>query len=431
MSGLIGTIKNNVIENTKKIWKPKLDIDMHKACPKHYGDISESRKHRTHCGISELKTDKLEECSYKSKKIILDLTKKQKKIVNGWLYGYKEVYNNTIKYIKINYPKKDFKLNWMDIRNQTKEFKSAISKKFKVKVHDLDYAIKLACQNYSAAFTNMFSGLIKHFRIRYWRNQRKTQVMDLEKQDFKNGTIRENILGQVIGYYNSALFDMNTIKCDCRLQYNSQFKEYYLLVPEKVEQQTIVGRSKFVSLDPGIRTFMTGITPNKVVEIGNNIGNKIRGYLKRLDRVKANENISDKLKKKIEMRCYRKITNHVDELHWKTINYLTKNYDTILIGNMSSKGIVSNKSSNLGKMTKRVAMHLRFYEFRERLKYKCSVSNTGYKLIDERYTSKMCSNCGEINNELGSSKIFKCGGCKMKMDRDVNGSRGILLKGIK
>ena len=37
----------------------------------------------------------------------------------------------------------------------------------------------------------------------------------------------------------------------------------------------------------------------------------------------------------------KKIRNLTDELHWKTINYLVKNYDTILIGNMSSKGIVS------------------------------------------------------------------------------------------
>jgi putative transposase len=39
-----------------------------------------------------------------------------------------------------------------------------------------------------------------------------------------------------------------------------------------------------------------------------------------------------------------------------------------------------------------------------------------------------CSNCGLINDKLGGSKIFKCKECKMEMDRDVNGARGIFIK---
>ena len=49
-------------------------------------------------------------------------------------------------------------------------------------------------------------------------------------------------------------------------------------------------------------------------------------------------------------------------------------------------------------------------------------------MIDERYTSKMCSLCGWINNKLGSDKIYNCKECKLMLDRDVNGARNIFLK---
>ena len=79
-------------------------------------------------------------------------------------------------------------------------------------------------------------------------------------------------------------------------------------------------------------------------------------------------------------------------------------------------------------MTKRIGYKLSFYKFRQRLEYKCSAKKVEYKLVDEKYTSKICSVCGNLNETLGSSKIFNCIKCKVIMDRDINGARGILIK---
>jgi len=130
-----------------------------------------------------------------------------------------------------------------------------------------------------------------------------------------------------------------------------------------------------------------------------------------------NENIDVKIKKKNEKTINKKITNLVNELHWKTINYLTKNYETILIGSMSSKSIVSKKNG-LNRMTKRIALHLKFYKFRERLKYKCNISETKYGKIDEWMTSKMCSLCGNVNENLGGSEIYDCNKCKVNQSEN-------------
>ena len=131
----------------------------------------------------------------------------------------------------------------------------------------------------------------------------------------------------------------------------------------------------------------------------------------------------------LEKKYNLKMSNLVDEMHWKTINYLTIDYKTILIGDMSTKEIVSNnKKKSITDMTKRVGLKLKFYQFYKRLKYKCGTRNRNYKQVNESYTSKICSKCGNEKQDLGSNKLYDCTYCKRKIDRDVNGARGIFIK---
>ncbi len=55
-------------------------------------------------------------------------------------------------------------------------------------------------------------------------------------------------------------------------------------------------------------------------------------------------------------------------------------------------------------------------------------SNKRLLFPSEEYTSKTCGNCGVLKNNLGGSKVLNCGSCGLKIDRDINGSRNILLK---
>ena len=86
------------------------------------------------------------------------------------------------------------------------------------------------------------------------------------------------------------------------------------------------------------------------------------------------------------------------------------------------------KDGYLEKMTKRIGYSLKFYQFKQRLEYKCKSKLIGLREIDESYTSKICSNCGNEHKSLGSNKIYECIKCKIKIDRDINGARGIYIK---
>ena len=131
-------------------------------------------------------------------------------------------------------------------------------------------------------------------------------------------------------------------------------------------------------------------------------------------------------------RLREKLKNRIADLHWKTALFLCKNFDTILVGNMSTKGI-TKKSLHLRGSTKRLTYALSHFLFKERLKSKASEYNCIVKIVDESYTSKTCGKCGELNENLGGSKVFKCPQymCLYRMDRDIHGARNIYIKNKK
>ena len=89
------------------------------------------------------------------------------------------------------------------------------------------------------------------------------------------------------------------------------------------------------------------------------------------------------------------------------------------------------RGNRLHRTTKRRMLNLQHYKFKQRLLSKSNLfTDTDVKIVCEAYTSKTCGLCGELKNNLGGNKTFKCDsvGCGFECDRDVNGARNIYLK---
>ena len=301
--------------------------------------------------------------------------------------------------------------------------------KKRIKTHIIDCAIKLACSNYKSALSNLTNNNIKQFKIKYWKYNKKSKLIEVEPSYFgKNkNQLCHSVFGDIKYIYNKQEYKLDNITSACTIHYNGKINEYNIIIPIKSEKNQNLNDKEIISIDPGIRTFITGISENEVIKIGNNISNRIENYLNRIDVLNKYKNRINKLK---EHKYNKKIQNLVDELHWKSINYLTSNYKNIFIGDLSSKNISCNKTSNISKITKRIAYKLSFYKFRMRLQERCEANNINYKMVNEKYTSKMCSNCCNYNENLGSNKIYNCNNCNNTIDRDVNGSRCIYFKGL-
>ena len=55
------------------------------------------------------------------------------------------------------------------------------------------------------------------------------------------------------------------------------------------------------------------------------------------------------------------------------------------------KNASNKKTSLISKDNKRIGLMMKFTEFRKRLEYKCLINNIKIEIINETYTSKVCS----------------------------------------
>ncbi len=292
--------------------------------------IKESNKFRKINSL-KFKDDKISTKIIKCKKLIILPTIEQKKILLKFMNAYRLMYNRTIKLMRSNWKNnKKTSTNFKYIRTYLlKNEKNAIRYQYNVPSHMLDGAIKLACASYKSAFSNYKNGNIKHFNIRYLKKLKKSHIFDIEKTAFnKINFYKTFIKGKL---KNKEGFDYTNITCDCKLHYNTQTKRFTLLIPENLEPFNNYKNNDYISIDPGVRTFLNCLTNNNMIEISNNGQKHIKTKLLEIDKINNSTNLKNK-KRAVTKRSV-KIQNMVSDLHWKSINYLMKkNQTNIIIG---------------------------------------------------------------------------------------------------
>ena len=77
----------------------------------------------------------------------------------------------------------------------------------------------------------------------------------------------------------------------------------------------------------------------------------------------------------------------------------------------------------------KMMMTFAHYRFKQFLKHKAHETGKLVLDVNEAYTSKTCSWTGEVKNNLGGAKVM-VGSDGQRMDRDINGARGIFLRAL-
>lgn len=187
----------------------------------------------------------------------------------------------------------------------------------------------------------------------------------------------------------------------------------------RIEVQLVVTEKKMdvVGVDLGVKSLAT-LSTGEVVD-GSKSYRKYRQKLARLQRrlsrkVKHSSNWYSAV---IDVaKLHRKIANiRGDTLH-KLTTYLSKNHATVVIEDLNVSGMLANH-----KLAASVA-DMGFYEFRRQLEYKCKLNGSSLIITDRFFaSSKTCSNCGHIKQELSlSQRVFVCEQCSCQIDRDLN-----------
>ena len=163
--------------------------------------------------------------------------------------------------------------------------------------------------------------------------------------------------------------------CDCRLTF--EFGKWFIVIPKEVKTTPIENQEGIVAIDPGVRTFATYFsTEGYFGKIGKGSFEKILRLNLKIDKLiskmskEINKNKKSNLKRSI-FKIRFKIRNLIDELHWKTIKFLTSRFKVIIFPPFNVSKMINKSKRKLSKKVVRSMNCFRFYEFKERLKFKC------------------------------------------------------------
>ena len=365
---------------------------------------------------------------------------KQINILNKWFNDCILIYNETNTLIKNNIYnidksidiKKAFQfVKFEKLRtNFLKPSKQIYMDTNNTPSHMLDYSIKLICEMYKSALSNLKNKNITEFIINDYSINRRRKNIVIEQSMFS-----KKIIGFCVSELGSMVFentkrntslvniDFHKIESNCILTYDSLLKKYYLIIPRNYKSYNDGLKINKCGIDGGVRTFLTIYSNNRTHEIGTNITEQLTPYYNKIDKINSHkdEHILKEKKSILALdKRYKKINNMIKDLHFKTAHFLANNFKTIRLGKFNTKSIVSNLTSNISDKTKRLLYSLSHYKFRERLEHKCNETGSKLELINEYKTSKTCCNCSNEHISLGASKIYDCIKCKLKIDRDIN-----------
>lgn len=384
------------------------------------------KKYKTHYKFNTVK-ESINHSYIDTIKIIIYPDANQHKILQRWFNDCIDIYNLTNSYLKKNVVRR---LNWINIRKGVNDKIEDVCKQNNLNKHTGDYACKHCVEMWKSAISN--HGLGNKFTIKKMHKTRTRKNLVIEPQSVsKTGdALFFRALGKMKSNLPLSLITKNSI-----LQYNSNTHQYTIIIPQDKDDIRHVDRSQKVGVDIGVRTFLTTYSDKETLEIGTSDKTYplINKYLKKLDSLQMNQSkkttmtVKKKAKNYSQTRekYYQKLKNRINDMHNKVASYLVRNYKEIIIGKVSTKNMVSNENSLLPDITKRRLLTLSHYRFRMKLKSMAQKFQATVTEVTEYLTSKTCCNCYTINDNIGSSKIYKCVSCPIIIDRDINAAINI------
>jgi putative transposase len=196
------------------------------------------------------------------------------------------------------------------------------------------------------------------------------------------------------------------------------------------------GQAEYVAFDVGMKTLATGVNEQgRSYHIGGMKG--IQWYNKQLDKIRSKR---DRCKKKSRRsihlsKIYQRVSEKKrnkrnDSLH-KASHLIAHTLveRTVIVGDLSQRQMVTKQHQMYNThLNRAVYNEWGLYIFIRMLTYKCILYGKELVFLDERYTSKTCSGCGNRQAMPLWKRTYCCNECGLVMDRDDNSAVNILTR---
>lgn len=243
-----------------------------------------------------------------------------------------------------------------------------------------------------------------------------------------NAVTKNGIYPRLLGKIRSSE-PLPSKPCDSRIE--RECNRWRLVVPY-LDKPSNTENQGMCSVDPGVRTFATVFSENGVYKIGHGSFGRIVRLLQHLDNLLSRASKTPCRKKKSMLlaasRARRRIRRLVDDMHYQTIGWLFKNFQTVVFPEGDFTSACKRLGRKISRKSVRSLLGWAFARFRDRLIHKAKCLRRNVMIINEAYTSKTANWTGEIVHNLGGRKTITSNG--VSLDRDVNGALGIYLKAL-
>lgn len=187
---------------------------------------------------------------------------------------------------------------------------------------------------------------------------------------------------------------------------------YEVEIPKKDHNDEVLG------IDLGIKSLVT-CSDGTMIKNSDKfkcLEKKLKRTSRKLSRQKKGSNSKQRTQRKLQ-KLHFHISNCRKDLLHKTTSFLvkTKPEGTIVMEDLNVKGMLKNH-----KLAKAIS-NCGFFEFRRQLEYKTQWYGKKLLFVDQFFpSSKMCSCCGALKEQLSlKDRIYECE-CGNKIDRDIN-----------
>ena len=359
---------------------------------------------------------------FKSFKFKIYPNKKQEILLAKHFGANRFVFNYYLNSRKESYLGEDKKsLNYYDNANDLTQLKKDENFNWLKEINS--QSLQSSIRNLDTAYNKFFRKQTKfpRFKSKYNRQSFKIPQNVLIKDNklnipkFKEG-IKINLHQEIEGKIMFATISKSTTS------------KYYVSITCEVNHKPFEKTNSKVGIDTGIKDLAI-LSDGKVYEniktLKSNL-KKLKYEQRQLSKKVKGSSSRNKQRKNLAL-VHEKITNvRKDYLH-KISTEIIKSQDVICIEDLAVKNMMKNHK--LAQAFADVSLGT-FYSM---LEYKAKWNDKTIIKIDRYFpSSKMCSNCSWINQDLTlKDREWSCPSCGEKHDRDFNAAKNILKQGLK
>jgi putative transposase len=199
--------------------------------------------------------------------------------------------------------------------------------------------------------------------------------------------------------------------------------ELHLTVKKEIENQDSYDGA--LGVDLGLRKLATA-TDVPLSDTASNqtkcYGSSVENYPDKYFHLRRNAS-NGYVRKRWDGKVADKTEDLCHQISREIVDHAKKNNLFIVVGELEG---IQNK--NRGKRMNRTIQNFPHWKLRKYIKYKAEWEGIKVVEVDEAYTSKTCSKCGEKSSP--QKGMFRCSSCGYETDRDKNASYNIGKRGI-